>query len=85
MKKTVSVRTYRDSNNKLETSRVTRYSWGTFIAYKCPRCNRFFRNLNLHDKTSRCGRTTDQRKLTKSDKEIIAKVGLDKAIKRNKK
>jgi len=85
LKGKVSVRTYRNSNNQLVTSRITKYPWGSFVAYKCERCNRFFRNLNMHNKTSRCGRTTDQRKLTKADKEIIAKVGLDKAIKRNKK
>lgn len=55
---------------------------------QCPRCNRFFNNLNLHDKLSRCGRVAGLNKeggLGEGDKERIAKVGLDVAIKRRQK
>jgi len=55
---------------------------------KCKRCNRTFNNLNLHDKLSRCGRVAGldlHGGLGEGDKERIEKVGLDKAIKRNKK
>lgn len=52
---------------------------------QCPRCNRYFNNLNLHDKLSRCGRVAGIRKLGAGDKERIAAVGVDVAIKRRKK
>jgi len=52
---------------------------------KCPRCNRNFNNLNLHDKLSRCGRVAGIKELGDGDRERIEAVGLDKAIKRNKK
>ena len=53
------------------------------VKYKCQRCNRYFRNLNMHDKTSRCGRV-GAGKLAYADKEWIEKLGLDKAIKKCK-
>ena len=52
---------------------------------KCPRCNRNFNNLNLHDKLSRCGRVAGIKKLGDRDRERIAAVGVDIAIKRRKK
>ena len=61
---------------------------------RCPRCNRQFKSLNLHDKTSRCGRVaglakidrrkTSHRDILKADQERINQVGLDKAIKKQK-
>jgi len=53
--------------------------------HKCPRCHRLFSNLNLHNKTSRCGRFGGFKGgLNEQDKERIDKVGLDIAIKRRK-
>ena len=55
---------------------------------KCPRCNRTFNNLNLHDKLSRCGRVAGldlQGGLSEADQVRISAVGLDVAIKRRKK
>jgi len=51
--------------------------------HKCPHCNRYFRDLNMHDKTSRCGRV-ESRELTNNDKVMIGKIGIDEAIKRRK-
>ena len=67
-------------------TKIIKTRFGSYTKYQCNRCNRFFSNLNLHDKTSRCGRAAGFKGgLGPGDKERIAKVGLDKAIKRNKK
>lgn len=53
---------------------------------QCQRCNRYFNSLNLHDKLSRCGRLAGFKGgLGPGDKERIAAVGVDIAIKRRKK
>jgi len=53
------------------------------LMFKCQGCNRYFKDLNLHDAMSRCGRHR-KGKLLKFDKEYIEKVGLDIAIKKRK-
>ena len=48
---------------------------------QCSVCFRKFSKLSLHIAMSRCGRYWNS-KLTKHDKEMIEKYGLDKAIRR---
>jgi len=55
------------------------------VKYICRNCNRYFRDTNLHDKTSRCGRLRGfGAGIDAKERQWINEIGVDKAIKRAK-